>query len=235
MARQAVSEGGAPAGVPAGPPPGPAGDAPAAEGGGGEQSTRDRILEVALDLFIEQGFDKTSLREIAERLGISKAALYYHFAGKDDILLALHFRLHEFGRRAFERLGQTPAGAESWGRLLDQMIDAMLANRKIFAVHERNRAAFEQLHREGHDEAHDDLQEQFRRVLGDEGVPLRDRVRLACALGSVMTTLVLSGEVFEGVPSPTLGGLLREAVRDLMRPVDGGPATATSEPPGHGT
>ena len=56
-------------------------------------STRERILDIALDLFIEQGFDKTSLRQIAEKLGFSKAALYYHFASKDDILMALHLRL----------------------------------------------------------------------------------------------------------------------------------------------
>jgi AcrR family transcriptional regulator len=41
--------------------------------------TRQRILDVALDLFIEQGFDGTSLRQIAEQLGVTKAALYYHF------------------------------------------------------------------------------------------------------------------------------------------------------------
>jgi Transcriptional regulator len=49
-------------------------------------STRARIQAVALDLFVEQGYDKTSLREIADRLGVTKAALYYHFKTKDDIV-----------------------------------------------------------------------------------------------------------------------------------------------------
>src|SRR5262249_12854805 len=44
-------------------------------GGGG---TRERIQAIALELFAEQGYEKTSLREIAERLGVTKAALYYH-------------------------------------------------------------------------------------------------------------------------------------------------------------
>jgi len=48
--------------------------------------TRDRIKAVALELFTEQGYDATSLREIAERLGVTKAALYYHFKTKDDIV-----------------------------------------------------------------------------------------------------------------------------------------------------
>ncbi|HUA95009.1 MAG TPA: helix-turn-helix domain-containing protein, partial [Acidimicrobiales bacterium] len=107
----------------------------------GEGGTRERILDVALDLFIEKGFDKTSLREIAERLGFSKAALYYHFASKGDIFMALHLRLHEFGHRTIEELGQVPAGPESWGRLLEHLVDEMLDNRKIFVMHERNRAA----------------------------------------------------------------------------------------------
>lgn len=54
--------------------------------GGG---TREKIQQVALELFAEQGYDKTSLREIAERLDVTKAALYYHFRTKDDILTSL--------------------------------------------------------------------------------------------------------------------------------------------------
>jgi AcrR family transcriptional regulator len=48
--------------------------------------TRHRIQAVALELFTEQGYEKTSLREIAERLGVTKAALYYHFKSKDEIV-----------------------------------------------------------------------------------------------------------------------------------------------------
>jgi AcrR family transcriptional regulator len=41
------------------------------------------------------GYDKTSLRQIADRLGFTQAAIYYHFAAKEDLLVALHLRLHE--------------------------------------------------------------------------------------------------------------------------------------------
>ncbi|MEO3744327.1 helix-turn-helix domain-containing protein [Plantactinospora sp. B5E13] len=53
---------------------------------GSTGDTRSRIQQVALELFTEQGYEKTSLREIAERLGVTKAALYYHFKSKDDIV-----------------------------------------------------------------------------------------------------------------------------------------------------
>ena len=51
--------------------------------------TRSRIQAVALELFAEQGYEKTSLREIAERLDVTKAALYYHFKTKEDILISI--------------------------------------------------------------------------------------------------------------------------------------------------
>src|SRR5256885_9478815 len=51
--------------------------------------TRSRIQDVALELFTEHGYEATSLREIAERLGVTKAALYYHFKTKDDIVASL--------------------------------------------------------------------------------------------------------------------------------------------------
>jgi len=48
--------------------------------------TRERILSVALRLFASQGYTNTSLREIADELGVTKAALYFHFKTKEEIL-----------------------------------------------------------------------------------------------------------------------------------------------------
>jgi AcrR family transcriptional regulator len=180
------------------------------------KSTRERILDVALDLFIEKGYDKTSLREIAAQLGFTKAALYYHFSSKEDILMALHQRLHEFGAEALTRMSAEEPSAALWGELLGEMVDYMLGNRKIFLLHERNQAAFEALHREMHDESHDDLQAQFRRVLSDTRLPVRDRVRMATSFGAVMAGIFVSGDAFDDVPSSELGDLLRETVHTLL-------------------
>lgn len=51
--------------------------------------TRERALSVALKLFAQQGYSVTSLREIAEQLGVTKAALYFHFRTKEEILTAI--------------------------------------------------------------------------------------------------------------------------------------------------
>lgn len=49
-------------------------------------TTKDRILETALNLFAHQGYMATSMNDIASQLGITKAALYKHYIGKQEIL-----------------------------------------------------------------------------------------------------------------------------------------------------
>ena len=51
--------------------------------------TRERIIQVAAHMFATRGYAATSIRDISEELGLTKAALYYHFTSKEDILHAL--------------------------------------------------------------------------------------------------------------------------------------------------
>ena len=51
-----------------------------------KSNTREEILEVALDLFAVNGYEATSISQLADAVGIRKASLYSHFAGKQDIL-----------------------------------------------------------------------------------------------------------------------------------------------------
>ena len=52
------------------------------------ERTRQQILETAQRLFTEHGYDATSLQMIADEMGLTKAAVYYHFRAKSDILRA---------------------------------------------------------------------------------------------------------------------------------------------------
>ena len=192
----------------------PSGDQ--ASGDQASASTREKILDVALDLFTDQGFDGTSMREIAERLGISKPAIYYHFASKEEILMALHMRLHEFGKAALARLTGQTVTLPIWGTLLNELLDQMLSQRKIFLMHERNQAALEKLHRKDHDDEHDDIQQRVRQALADPSLPLRDRVRMACSLGAVFGGLLMAGDAFDNVSGTELGSLVRDAIRDVV-------------------
>jgi AcrR family transcriptional regulator len=194
----------------------PTKDAPLPPAAATKADTRERILDVALDLFTEQGFDGTSLREIAERLNVTKAALYYHFESKDDILMALHMRLHEFGKDALLKMADEPVTLPQWRDLLDEVVEHMLAQRKLFLMHERNQAALEKLHRADHDAEHEDLQNQFRQVLADTRIPLEDRVRMAASFGVLFSGLFLSGEAFSTSTNEELGDLLRRILHDVL-------------------
>jgi AcrR family transcriptional regulator len=56
---------------------------------GKAEITRGRLLKAASRVFGRRGYHDASLREIAEEAGVSKGALYYNFASKDDLFLAL--------------------------------------------------------------------------------------------------------------------------------------------------
>ena len=53
-------------------------------------TTREKILDVAYRSFADKGYNRTSMGSIAEELGITRPALYYHFASKEDLLLATY-------------------------------------------------------------------------------------------------------------------------------------------------
>ncbi len=181
-----------------------------------QDSTRARILWIALDLFTAQGYDKTSIREIAERLGFTKAAIYYHFASKEDILMALDSRLYDLGHDALSAVVPSETSPEVWMALLDRLIDQILEHHALFVLHERNRTAIAQLNRERHVSEHGNLEEWLRVALANQEIALEDRVRMACAFGAVMGVLDLGGDVFAEIPSATLAALLRRGVNSVM-------------------
>jgi AcrR family transcriptional regulator len=180
------------------------------------KSTRDRILDIALDLFTDQGYDQTSLREIAERLGFTKAALYYHFASKEEIFLALHERLHGLADECLWPPAGEAVTIESWGRLLDSFIDRIPPNRKLILMHERNRAAFEKLHHPEHQDQHDDLEGRLHGALSDPRISLRDRIRMGCAFAAVMGGMMFGVDRFGNADPDEMTGELKAALHDLL-------------------
>lgn len=59
------------------------------------EDTKERILETALELFAQRGYLGTSMSDIAQRLGITKAALYKHYTGKQEILDQIVARMNQ--------------------------------------------------------------------------------------------------------------------------------------------
>jgi AcrR family transcriptional regulator len=85
-------------------------------------STRSEILDAAMTLFVEHGYDKTSLREIAEVVGVTKAALYYHFKTKDDIVRAAMAEYYDTIGDVVDWLGTVPPGRARDEELVERVI-----------------------------------------------------------------------------------------------------------------
>ncbi|MFI7608309.1 TetR family transcriptional regulator [Micromonospora sp. NPDC049366] len=91
--------------------------------------TRTRILRAALDLFAEHGYQRTSLRQIAERLRLTKAAILYHFPAKEHLLSALVEPLLSDLEALLDAAEEKPWRQARW-TLLEGWVDTMLAHRR---------------------------------------------------------------------------------------------------------
>ncbi|QUR68872.1 TetR/AcrR family transcriptional regulator [Mycobacterium spongiae] len=93
-----------------------------------KSDTRTRIQDVARELFWRQGVHRTSLQDIADELGITKPALYYHFASREDLVRSTLVPLIEEGERFVadqESLGDTDSRA-----LLEGYFDFLYGRRQ---------------------------------------------------------------------------------------------------------
>ncbi|MBF6329941.1 TetR/AcrR family transcriptional regulator [Nocardia transvalensis] len=70
--------------------------------------TRQRIQAVARELFAQKGVQKTSLQDIADRLEITKPALYYHFSSREELVRSIVEPLLIAGEAAVEELEKAP-------------------------------------------------------------------------------------------------------------------------------
>ena len=62
------------------------------------EETRERILDAALKLFRERGFDETTMRDIAAAAGVATGAAYYYFRSKEELVMAFYVRTAEEAR-----------------------------------------------------------------------------------------------------------------------------------------
>ena len=112
-------------------------------------TTKDRILDEALVMFTENGYRGTNLRDLAARLGLSKSAIYKHYASKEDIWNAVLDRMEAYYAEHFGSAEHLPDMPKSCGDLLSmsmQMIDFTVHDTKIILT--RKLLLAEQFHDE---------------------------------------------------------------------------------------
>ncbi|MFD4952074.1 TetR/AcrR family transcriptional regulator [Streptomyces sp. NPDC058451] len=174
-------------------------------------NTRQRIQDVALELFAEQGYEKTSLREIAERLDVTKAALYYHFKTKEEILVSL-----------FESLTRPMEDLIEWGRLQPHTLEtkqeivrrydqALAGATPLFRFMQENQATVREL-RIG--DTFKDRMRGLRDIIIDPGASLADQVRCVSAIFTLHAGMFVMQDI-EGDPEERRKAVLEVAI-DLV-------------------
>jgi AcrR family transcriptional regulator len=88
------------------------------------EETRQRIIDTATELFVERGYAGTSVRDIAERLGMTTGSLYYHFASKDALLYALVAPLFDAMARFVDAARDSGSVSPTFVRELVDLLDA---------------------------------------------------------------------------------------------------------------
>ena len=145
--------------------------------------TRARIQAVALELFRTQGAEKTSLREIAEQLHVSKAALYYYFRTKDELIASL---ATPFLEGFATLLDQAEASDETdiARALVEGYLDLLFEQRGLVRWLREDYGA----------SAHpaigpvmSDLGQRLRQLMGGAEMSFDEQVRVTAALGALGT------------------------------------------------
>jgi AcrR family transcriptional regulator len=67
------------------------------------EETRNRILDAALRLFRERGFEETTMRDVAAAAGVATGAAYYYYRSKQDLVMDFYLRTDEESREAFTK------------------------------------------------------------------------------------------------------------------------------------
>jgi AcrR family transcriptional regulator len=154
--------------------------------------TRRRIQEVALELFARQGYEKTSLREIAEHLGVTKAALYYHFKTKEDILSSVADDLARPIDELIAWAEEQPRTLATRQELLRRYSEVLWGSAELFRFIQENQATVRELA----------IGELFRSkmatlggLLKDPGAPLAAQVRAVTALFSMHAGMFVAQNV----------------------------------------
>jgi AcrR family transcriptional regulator len=173
--------------------------------------TRRRIQQVALELFAEQGYEKTSLREIAERLDVTKAALYYHFKTKEDILSSVAEDLARPLRELIAWAEGQPHSLATKQELLRRYSEILWSSVDLFRFIQENQATVREL----------TVGENFRNsmkalgeLLKDPAAPIGAQVRSVTALFAMHAGLFVTQNV-EGDPEEKRAAILEVAL-DLV-------------------
>jgi AcrR family transcriptional regulator len=167
--------------------------------GTSSDDTRERILDAARAEFTERTYAGTTIKHIAEKAGVTTAALYYHFASKEAMLEAVVApAIEALSAYAREVAAAQPVAPAELAELVHRLVAVQAGNINVFRVLIRDPSAVKALGDE----------HQIKRVMGEVERALAGTddplvlLRHRCALGAINGGLVLSAHARERAEGP---------------------------------
>lgn len=107
---------------------------PSEKAGRGEV-TREKILDTAVGLFRERGFDETTMREVAREAGVALGLTYHYFPSKEAVVMAYYDRVQGEHRRVVEtRVMAVPSLRDRLAKLFHTKLDIVKDDRRLLGA-----------------------------------------------------------------------------------------------------
>lgn len=158
-------------------------------------TTRDRLIEAAVELFGTNGFNETSMRDLASEVGIKAPALYNHFRSKEEIFIeAISVTLEDFHSEVTKRDDPTLSGLERLENMVTRHVIYQIDHARIAKANDRliESSALDRLSHEQRDAIRsmlrkylDTMTDVCTHVVRDAGREPKDVRLVALAIGSM--------------------------------------------------
>ncbi|WP_280468372.1 TetR/AcrR family transcriptional regulator [Nocardia cyriacigeorgica] len=179
-------------------------------GGGTKQAIRD----AAVTLFTNKGFEQTSLREVADAVGITKASLYYHYASKLDLLLAIIDPVIDHMRSVVEDIDAVPHDAEGIRAVLRAYVRGMVRHRDAGAMCMRDTIAIVNAMADRYPDVADSTRELRHWLAGPD--PTDEALLRASAALEILGVALLSTELVPGASESLVESTLLDAATCVL-------------------
>ena len=174
-----------------------------------------RIVGVAVDLFATRGIDATSLQMIADALGITKGAVYYHFKTKHEIVLAVcadSFDALEAAVAEAETIESVTSRERALDRLVPRLVALAVESRSVFSKLRFDPVMVRLM---ADDARYEELLARLDRLLGGDAPDAEARVRTAAAISALAGAPV--HHLVAGLDDTALRAHLTTVLREIVR------------------
>lgn len=188
-------------------------------------AARDRVVEVAVELFAEHGVQDTSLQMIADRIGVGKAAVYYQFPSKDEIVLAVLRPVFDDLAHLIDHAESLPHNESQREAAIEGLVDLMIRQRSASFPFRRDRYIDHLI--AGHAEL-EDIAGRFHALLLGPDHDDATRVSLTVAITGIY--YCATDSMLDDIPAPQLRTLLIGYFKQCVVPAS---ANRCSQRPAH--